>query len=56
MDEQRKELLKNILEGEKVVCDDKAEYGIGTQEAYDEFVKKRNETLRITPPNKPILE
>ena len=33
---------QNILAGEQVVNDDDKGYEIGTQEAYDEFVKKRN--------------
>lgn len=37
-----KQKVENALAGEKVVCDDDHEYSIGTREAYEEFVKKRN--------------
>lgn len=37
-----KQKVENALAGEKVVCDDDHEYSIGTREAYEEFVKRRN--------------
>ena len=40
--EYLEEKKQNILAGEQVVNDDDKGYQIGTQEAYDEFVKKRN--------------
>lgn len=36
------ESIQNALAGEKVVCDDDHEYSIGTKEAYEEFVRRRN--------------
>jgi hypothetical protein len=40
------DMMQNVRAGEKVVCDDTTEYSIGTQEAYEEFVKKRNESFK----------
>lgn len=37
-----KQKVENALAGEKVVCDDDHEYSIGTREAYEEFVRRRN--------------
>ena len=42
LEAELEEKKQNILAGEQVVNDDDKGYQIGTQEAYDEFVKKRN--------------
>jgi hypothetical protein len=42
------ESIQNALAGEKVVCDDDHEYSIGTREAYEEFVKKRNYEIPVS--------
>jgi hypothetical protein len=41
------DMIQNALAGEKVVCDDTTEYSIGTREAHEAFVKKRNESLEM---------
>ena len=41
-------LVENALAGEKVVCDDNHEYSIGTREAYEEFVRRRNYQIPVS--------
>lgn len=43
---QRTRQILNIRAGAEVVTDDGG-YGIGTQEEYDKFVAKRNESMKI---------
>lgn len=43
-----KQKIENALAGEKVVCDDDQEYSIGTREAYEEFVRRRNYEIPVS--------